>query len=167
MSEFAYRAEVHAIADRHGLEPDLVTAVCLVESDGRTNAYRYEPNFWIRYLAGKPEWDGANPHRVSASYGLMQCMYPVALEHGYDRNDPPEHLFIPVVGLEFGCRVLAERMTWASRAAADVSRDVRLRAALASYNGGKGGNAADHRPDRNALYADKVLFKLAQVKSAT
>ncbi len=165
MTEFLYRAEVHAIADQHGLDPELVQAMCLVESDGRTSAYRYEPAFWMRYMAGKREWDGANPHRVSASYGLMQVMYPVALEFGFDREAPPENLFIPIVGLTYGCKVLYERITWSNRAAPDLSEDVRLRAALASYNGGKGGNAPDHRPDRNAVYADKVLLTLAQVRS--
>ena len=151
---FAFRAEVELIADRHALDPDLVQAVCLVESSGQTHAYRYEPAFWDRYLAGKPEWDGSNPERVSASYGLMQVMFPVAVEHGMDRTDPPEYLFVPLIGLDYGCRVLAKRLTWAR---GDV------RAALASYNGGKGGNAPGG-PMRNGAYADKALLQLRLMK---
>jgi soluble lytic murein transglycosylase-like protein len=157
MAEFYYRAEVQTIADRYLLDPDLVQAVCLTESSGLTAAYRYEPDFWLRYLNGKPQWDGAVPQRVSASYGLMQVMYPVALEQGYDRNDPPEHLFLPLVGLEFGCRKLREVLAWAR---GDVD------AALAAYNGGKtADNKSGVMPKRNQLYVDKVLFNLGKVKS--
>lgn len=153
---FSYRAEVEAIATRHELPPDLVQAVCMVESSGRTDAFRHEPDFWTRYMAGKPEWDGAIIRRVSSSYGLCQVMYPVALEHGYPKADAPEYLFVPIVGLEYGCRVLAKLLTWAK---GDV------RAALAAYNGGRGGN----RPGgilRNAAYSDKVLAQLGDVRSA-
>lgn len=111
--EFHYRAEVHAIAAQHRLDSDLVEAVCLVESSGRTSAYRYEPQFWLRYMAKNPRWDGAIPERVSASYGLLQCMYPVALELGMPAQDPPEYLFVPVYGLQYGCRKLREVLGWA------------------------------------------------------
>lgn len=147
---FHYRAEVETIASRYGLPPDLVQAVVLVESSGYTDAFRVEPAFWDRYLRHKPEWDGANPRRVSASYGLMQVMFPVAVEFGYPRNDPPEYLFVPLIGLEYGCTVLSERLTWAQG---------NVEAALAAYNGGKGGN----KPGgvlRNAAYARKVLARL-------
>lgn len=156
MPKFWYRPEVEAMASRHDLAPDLVQAVCLIESSGQTHAYRAEPAFWDRYLKGKPEWDGANPARVSASYGLMQVMFPTAVEHGMARTDPPEYMFVPLIGLEWGCRVLAARLEW-------TRGDVR--AALASYNGGKGGNAPGG-PLRNALYADKVLAKLAALQAA-
>ena len=152
--KFWYRAEVEIIANRHALTPDLVQAVCLVESSGLTTAYRPEPAFWERYLKGKPEWDGANPARVSASYGLMQVMFPVAVEHGMARTEPPEYLFVPLIGLDYGCRVLAKRIEWAR---GDV------RAALASYNGGQVGNAPGG-PLRNAAYADKVLGELAKLQ---
>lgn len=150
-----YDAEIAVSADRYDLPPDLVTAVVAIESAGRTDAFRVEPAFWDRYLAGKPEWDGANPRRVSASYGLMQVMFPVAVEFGFPRTDPPEYLFVPTIGLDYGCKVLRERMDWAR---GDV------RAALASYNGGKGGN----RPGgvlRNAGYADKVLLRLGKLQA--
>lgn len=151
---FMYRAEVAVMADRYGLMPHLVQAVCMVESGGKTHAYRYEPAFWERYLKDKPEWDGADPERVSASYGLMQVMFPVAVEFGMDRTDPPEYLFVPLIGLEYGCRVLSERLTWARG---------ELRAALAAYNGGKKGNAPDG-PLRNAAYAEKVLIELGKLQ---
>lgn len=154
---FWYRAEAYAIATAHALDPDLVIALCLTESSGQTHAFRHERGFWLRYLANKPEWDGSNPVRVSSSYGLCQVMFPRAVELGFERSDAPEHLFIPTVGLEFGCRALKDCLTWAK---GDTV------AALASYNGGK---TADNAPGvavkRNQAYADKVLRWLAKVQA--
>lgn len=156
--DFHYRAEVHAIAAQHRLDPDLVEAVCRVESSGRTSAYRYEPAFWLKYMAKDQKWDGAIPERVSASYGLMQVMYPVALELGMPRNDPPESLFVPVIGLQYGCRKLREVLGWSN---GDVP------AALAAYNGGKtNDNKPGIVPKRNQVYVDKVLKMLELVKAA-
>jgi soluble lytic murein transglycosylase-like protein len=156
---FPYRAEAHAIASTMGLDPDLVIAVALVESSGRTYAYRYEPAFWRRYLAGRPEWDGANPERVSASYGLMQVMFPVAIEVGYPRADPPEYLFVPTIGLTYGCRKLAETLKWSG---GDIP------AGLAAYNGGKTqDNTPGVHPKRNQTYVDKVLAMRKALENMT
>jgi soluble lytic murein transglycosylase-like protein len=149
---FWFRAEAHAIASRHRLDPDLVTAVALVESSGRASAYRYEPAFWMRYMAGKIEWDGENPERVSAAYGLMQVLYVVARELGYPRSEPPEGLFVPTCGLEYGCRALADRMAWAQ---GDT------RKALAGYSGGKRGWDGV----QPQAYAARVLIQLAKVRA--
>lgn len=158
MTTFAYRAELTAIADQHRLDADLVEAVALVESSGKTHAYRYEPAFWLRYMAKNPRWDGAVPERVSASYGLLQVMYPVALELGMPPADPPEYLFVPVYGLQYGCRKLREVLGWAK---GDVP------AALAAYNGGKtSDNAPGAQPKRNQMYVDRVLKMLDAVKAA-
>src|SRR5690349_19464468 len=108
---FWYRAELEAIAQAFGLDPDLLQAQVIVESAGKTHAYRFEPGFWNRYMKDKPEWDGANPERVSASYGLLQILYPVAKELGY--ADLPEHLFAPVTGLHWGAKKLAMLRDWA------------------------------------------------------
>jgi soluble lytic murein transglycosylase-like protein len=146
-----YRAEIEAAAREHGLDADLVEAVVLTESLGMANAYRYEPEFWKRYMEGKPQWIGANPRRVSASYGLCQVMFPVAVELGYVGE--PEGLFVPSVALDMGCMKLAELLKWSGG---------NVEAALASYNGGKVGNAAP--PYRNQAYVTKVMAALLQVK---
>jgi soluble lytic murein transglycosylase-like protein len=151
-----YDAEIAVIADKHALPIDLVTAVVLVESAGRTDAFRMEPLFWDRYMRNKPEWDGANPRRVASSYGLMQVMYTTALEFGYPGEDPPEGLFVPLVGLEYGCRVLRDRMDWAKG---------NPESALAAYNGGKPGNAAPGVL-RNGDYARRVLTRLAEMQKS-
>lgn len=146
-----YRAEIEAAAREHGLDADLVEAVVLTESAGLAHAYRYEPEFWKRYMEGKPKWIVANPRRVSASYGLMQVMFPVAVELGYVGE--PEGLFVPSVAVDMGCMKLAELLKWSGG---------NVDAALAAYNGGKVGNATP--PYRNQAYVTKVNAALLQVK---
>lgn len=153
-----YRAETLEAADRHGLDVDLVTALVMHESHkGQAHAFRHEPEFWLKYMANKPEWDGAVPSRVSSSYGLMQVMFTTALQFGFRREDPPELLFIPTVNLDYGCRVLRDRIAWAK---GDTL------AALAAYNGGK---TDDNRPGvvpkRRQVYVDAVLVWLARVRA--
>lgn len=147
-----YRAEINIAAAKHRLDPDLVEAVVITESSGKTSAYRFEPAFWLHYMANKPEWKGANPERVSSSYGLMQVMYQVALELGY-KEAAPEYLFIPEVGLNWGCAKLRSLLDW--------SKD-NVEQALAAYNGGKGGNSTP--PYRNEKYVKKVLINLYAIK---
>jgi soluble lytic murein transglycosylase-like protein len=142
--------EIREAAEDYGLNPKIVEAVVLVESSGFTHSYRYEPEFWKRYMEGKSQWQGANPRRVSASYGLMQCMYPVAVELGF--TGEPEELFQPNVGLKYGCLKLKELLAWSK---GNVDQ------ALAGFNGGKGGNA--HPPYRNWEYVAKVKSKLAEL----
>jgi soluble lytic murein transglycosylase-like protein len=146
-----FRPEIEAIAHVHSLDADLVEAIVRTESSGLSSAYRYEHLFWLKYLQGKPEYDGANPRRVSASYGLMQVMYPVAKELGL--TDPPEALFLPATGIAFGCRHFARLLIWANH---NVDK------ALSAYNGGKG--TAMSWPYKNQDYVDKVKTHLANVK---
>lgn len=143
-----FASEIVAAAIIFGLQPSLVEAVCWQESSSRTSAYRYEPLFWARYLTRKPEYATLNPARVSASYGLMQIMFPVARELGF--MGEPEELFAPAIGLEWGCRKLAHEIAWAK---GDLEQ------ALAAYNGGRGGNVV--RPFRNGVYATQVLARKA------
>ena len=145
-----YRREIAEAAAAHGLDPRVVEAVVAVESSGRTSAYRYEAGFWAKYLANHPDYRHAVPERVSASYGLMQVMYPVAREMGFPGE--PEMLFVPATGLAYGCRKLAALLTWA---------EGDLQSALCAYNGGKVANRIE--PRRNQAYCDRVLVALSQV----
>lgn len=161
-----YRALIVETAAKHGLDPDVVEAVCEKESDHRFFAYRFEPGFWHRYLEGHATWSKRRPAEVSASYGLMQVMYTTAVEHGF--TGQPWDLFSPAVAIEYGCRVLAKLIAWSTDAFAgnpgDKSRIV-LASALAAYNGGRKGNDPDNHPDRNHEYAESVLRKLAVIKA--
>ena len=127
---------IQEIATSFSIDPALVGAIVLQESGARTDAFRFEPLFWARYLSKKPEWKGFNPRRVSASYGLMQLMYPVAVERGMTQAWPPEALFIPDTGLSWGCKQLARIEDLLIVKAPLATPEERLLALLASYNGG-------------------------------
>lgn len=147
----AYRSLIERIAKGHGLDPNLVEATVLHESCGQTDAFRFEPRFYDKYLKGKPEYAGQNPRRISSSYGLMQCMYSTAQQYGY--NDPPEHLFVPETGLHYGCLHLRAMLH-------KFNGNVRI--ALAAYNGGPG-NISAPDPQR---YAGEVLTLYRSVEKA-
>lgn len=157
-----YRSIIGPTALKMRLDPYLVEAVVWVESRAQADAFRHEPKFWFRYLSKLPEYQGTNPRRVSSSYGLMQIMYPVAKEIGFVGE--PEELFLPSTNLLWGCRKLRRLTDWAAEYK-DVTPDDRLRATLASYNGGRGGNVpgTELRPD-NAQYAERVLASVEEMR---
>jgi soluble lytic murein transglycosylase-like protein len=92
----------------------------------------------------------------------MQVMFPVAQERGLAKDVPPERLFEPEVGLEFGCRQLRYMMDKIDAKYPQTPGQDRLRAALASYNGGYQPPHA-LRPDTRA-YADSVLKRHATLQ---
>jgi soluble lytic murein transglycosylase-like protein len=162
-----YRKEIEAAAKQYGLDPLLVEAIVLTESSGNTDAFRFEPNYWNRYLKPKNLYPGMNPRRVSSSYGLMQIMYDVAVERGFDKTNPPEYLFIPSVNLEYGCMHLRMLTNWANEPQFVASSEQdKLEAVLASYNGGRGDNKPHQKPKRNASYVRKVLANLTLLKTS-
>lgn len=133
--------EIADACRRYGLDIDLVSAVVMQESSGRTNAYRYEPGVW-EWFKTNPKAAGLNKYRAAASYGLMQILYATATDYGFSTD--PEYLFLPKTGLDLGCRHLAELLRWAK---GDMAK------ALAAYNGGKGN--VDKAQPRN--YAASVI----------
>jgi soluble lytic murein transglycosylase-like protein len=146
-----YRDLVEATAGGHGLDANVVEAIVIAESSGQTDAFRYEPGFYRRYLETKPEYAGQNPRRIASSYGLMQVMFTTAQQYGF--TDAPEALFLPETGLQYGCLHFARLLSWAKGD---------LRKALAAYNGGQGNwNGADAQ-----RYATKVTKLYASVKAA-
>lgn len=157
-----YWKEIAEIAAQFQLDPLLVEAIVLTESSGNTDAFRFEPDFYNRYIKPKKLYPGQNPRRISSSYGLMQLMYPVAIERGFLDSNPPEYLFIPAIGLEFGCKQLRMLLDWAETF--DATPQAKLEAAIASYNGGRGGNKPTESPKRNASYVRKVFANLDTLK---
>ena len=109
---------IETVSLRHGLDSDLVAAVIQTESSGNTYAMRYEPN-WGKYTFNIPQFAlmlGCTRETMSVmqkcSWGLMQVMGGVAYEHGLDKMPTleerwPSALLNPIIGIEFGCRVLA------------------------------------------------------------
>lgn len=155
-----HRNAIESAAETAGLDSVLVAAVCWQESDFNADAIRFERDFWNRYMKKKPEYAGLNPRRYSSSYGLMQIMWVVAVERGFPTTAPPELLFAPEIGLKWGCRQLKMLFEWAEGLTGDS--ELVTFAALASYNGGRGGNhPLKDNPLRNASYARKVLAKKA------
>lgn len=143
-----WRDRICRIARAYSLDPFLVAAVVVQESEGNTFAIRPEMGFWARYLPGimklfqrtpskrDDQW-AAFPQLASASYGLMQVLYVTAIELGAVLMYPTE-LCNPDVGLEYGCRKLADCL---HRANGDVGVALRL------YNGGfyYAGDVLGHR----------------------
>jgi soluble lytic murein transglycosylase-like protein len=156
-----YKDQIKKAAEVAGLEPAVVAAVCWQESSFCADGYRFEPDFWNRYLKQNPKYRHLNPRRVSASYGLMQVMYPLVHEDRLVENDAvePEALFSPTLNLATGCGWLRKLVDWAAERTPD--QELVLVAALASYNGGRGGNdPSKDSPLRNARYAREVLAKV-------
>lgn len=121
------------IACEHSLDPALVCAVIEQESAWSPWAVRYEPSFLSRYVAplytaGK--LSATEAYTRAMSWGLMQVMGQVAREFGFKEASLPE-LCEPATGIEFGCRILATRL---SRARGDVP------SALLAWNGGADAN---------------------------
>jgi len=158
-----YRPLIDTTAADLGLDPDLIEAVSWIESSGNFAAYRYEPLFFRQYLATNPSYGDRRPQEVSASYGLMQILYTTAVEMGFAGH--PWELFAPGTSLLYGAKYLKQLLHW-SGALDDPTSDLKLRSALAAYNGGKHGNEPDGRPDRNAAYADRVMQRLATVRTS-
>lgn len=176
MALTAYRPQIATAAKLHSLDPDIVEAMVLVESDGRAWAWNPEPTY--RYLwnvrTGQPfrkltaseasskwpppdfptaggdrdqEWWGQQ-----ASWGLLQVMGAVARERGFSGLYLPE-LCDPVTNLTIGCRHYAAFLRWAG---GDVWR------AVGAYNGGQG-NWQGAAPQKHVA---KVKEALARVRAA-
>ncbi len=95
-------------AASHSLPPELVAALCRVESGWEPLAARFEPGFrWL--VAGAPRpaacSAGTEQQHQQTSWGLMQIMGAAARERGY--AGWLTGLTDPGAGLEYGCRHLA------------------------------------------------------------
>ena len=149
----AYRPQIGTACPQFELNPDLVEALILVESAGHADAFRFEPQYAVRYkIAQKfPTW----PVRATASsYGLMQIMFPTAHQLGF--RGEPEELFLPTTNLHWGCAYLKTCFDWA--AAFRAAEADTLRGALCAYNGGRNSLTSPLNPrPPNAAYHHKVL----------
>lgn len=145
-----YREVIRLEASRAGVDPLLVEAVIQQESAGKADAFRFEPGYWKRYCAGDPAWQDWEPRRVASSYGLMQIMYPTAVQLGF--HQAPERLFDIQENIALGCKLLARLLR---RFENDVQK------ALAAYNGGPAGV---NRPVPLA-YARKVQDRYAKLRA--
>lgn len=169
------RREIVAAAHLRGLQPALVEALVLVESDGNPFAWNPEPHY--RYLwdvkRAKPFRPLTAEERISevppfdfpclagdkdqefwaqqASWGLMQLMGAVARERGFKGPYLPELCDVPL-NLAIGCAHLQGLVLWA---------DGNLQQALGAYNAGKGG----WESEAGQRYADKVLKQMRAIEA--
>ncbi len=162
-----YKSEIDEAAAKWELDPLLVEAVVVKESEGNTDAFRFEPTYWNRCMKGKEAYRHLNPRRVSSRYGLMGVMYARVLGEQVAAADmwAPEMLFVPENGLDVGCGFLAELLEWAGALPAGMQTTaVPEFIALAAYADGKGGNDPNKNwPLRNGVYARNVLSLRAQL----
>lgn len=135
---------LEVIAKGCGLEPALVRAIVQVESSGNPRAIRYEPAFYERYVKAGP-YPQAEHRLLASSLGLMQIMGLVAREHGF--TGELSQLFIPEVGLLYGCLHLAR--FWERYGAS-------LEDSIAAYNAGSARRLPDGRYV-NQEYVGRVL----------
>jgi len=109
------------VEDAHGLPAGVLDAVIQHESGGDPNAFRFEPDFYARYIRGVGQslLGGSWPLAASdetermgrgTSWGLMQVMGQVAREQGFDLPFFPALCSVPGLGVEFGARQLAAKL---------------------------------------------------------
>jgi soluble lytic murein transglycosylase-like protein len=142
----------------------LLKAVAITESSLDPHAYRFEPLYFERYMADKPEWKDKDPKIVSASYGLCQIMFPVAVNLGFVGTT--EELCDPMINIMLGAklirqlidRVTKQRLTdqfyWLSNAQISLSR----------FNGGSWKNPDETGVLRNQKYVRKVMKQWGELK---
>jgi soluble lytic murein transglycosylase-like protein len=116
-------------AASNSLDPSLVCAIVEQESSWNPWAIRYEPMFFIKYVAPlytNNKVSASEAYARGFSWGLMQVMGQVARENGY--TEPfLSSLCDPADALEIGCRVLRKKF---EAAAGETTRT------LLAWNGG-------------------------------
>lgn len=137
----------------------LLKAVAIRESALLPDAYRMEQKFWEKYCKENPEWMNEDPTIVSASWGLMQLMYVVAVEIGFKKGRPPEDLCDPVINIELGAKKLRLILDTLYKYKTPDKNFMLLpiEICLSRYNGGGWKNPSDEGILRNQKYADKVM----------
>jgi hypothetical protein len=145
------RVLVQQVATNLALPEGLLVGQVEVESSADPSAFKYERDFFQRYIQPNPTAKGYRYGPLAASsYGLLQVMLETALELGFDGK--PEDLFIPRVGLMWGAKYL--QACWHSVGNTPQTYP----SALCRYNGGLG----NQPPFKNLAYAQRV-YQIAQI----
>ena len=112
-------------------------------------------------MRGHPEWDGWSEeiNRASASYGLMQLMYPIATQLGF--KGEPEELYEPTVNIMLGAKLLNSLLK--SFNPIKYAFLTPMSFSLARYNGGSWKNPDKHGVLRTQGYVDKVMREYAKL----
>ena len=150
-------AEIYAAALAHKLDADLVTAIVMTESGGRSWLPRYEPNYrWLYFPREICEKVGVSLDTMRmlqmTSWGPMQVMGAVAYELGFPQNKATTELCQPAVGIDYGCRLLARHF---GRYNAEEQ-------VIAAYNAGSA--RMKNGLFENQRYVDKVYGYLRELR---
>jgi soluble lytic murein transglycosylase-like protein len=149
---------------KYNVKKLLLKAVAITESSLDPKAYRFEPLYFERYMADKPEWKDKDPKVVSASYGLCQIMLPTAVGLGFTGS--PEELCDPMINILLGAKFLrqlidksiekkwTDKFYWLSP----------LQVALARWNGGGWQNPKEDGSLRNQKYVRRVLKQWGELR---
>jgi soluble lytic murein transglycosylase-like protein len=135
-------AFVTPTAQKYGLEPALVCAVCEQESGWEPGQARFEPEF-LRHYVNPLNLPLLEAFDRATSWGLMQIMGQTAVELGCTGD--LSALRTPDLGVTYGCKKL-QKCFFA--AAGDPTK------ALLRYNGGG-----------NANYAPEVLARVIHYRN--
>lgn len=156
-----FSREIEKAAKKYGLDPDLLTAICFVESSFDPGAVRPEPNFQRKYIDPHPTYgrmDPATRSLLASSLGLMQTMGVVAHENGLPVTLLTT-LYRPEVSLEYGAKFLAKLF----KRYDGLTDDLKMSDMVAAYNAG---SAMTGKTGKyvNQKYVDKVLKKYWEIK---
>jgi len=149
-------------AKKYKIPKIILKAIAQVESSMDIRAYRFEKEFFDRYLKDHPLWHDKVPEKVSASYGLMQLMFTTAYELGFKNDDKspkdPEELYNPEYNIQLGAKLIRRHL--------DKMKEIKniqpyigyspFEIAFAWYNGGRKNNPDVNGKLRNPGYIEKV-----------
>jgi len=135
----------------------LLKSIAITESSLDPKAYRFEQLYWDRYMKDKPEWKDKDPHVVSASYGLCQIMFPVAVNLGFVGT--AEELCDPMTNVLLGAKLMRQLIDRVikQRLCDQFYWLAPVHISLARYNGGSLRNPDEAGVLRNQKYLRKVL----------
>lgn len=150
------QSQVVAAAERHSLDPDLLTAIVIVESSGNPFSMRFEPKwryyFHVREFAERLRYPVQSETVAQAmSWGLGQVMGSVAREYGF--GGFLSQLSVPAIGLEYSCLHLRKFL----------ARYGEETPAVAAYNAGSARRLASGMYE-NQRYVDKVHRELVELR---
>lgn len=172
--KYPFEPEITAAAAKHGLDPDLVAAICWKESEFKPEATRYEGRFERRYIDFNTKYCTLPENiqdMLASSHGLMQVMGLTACELGLNPLDL-DQLYIPETGLEYSCQYLAKLIKkYGSnpQPGAAVLQGKNLEAVIAAYNAGsprKGPKGLGGARWVNYKYVNKVVKKYEEYRRA-
>jgi soluble lytic murein transglycosylase-like protein len=137
----------------------LILAIIQQESNGDSNAMRYEPGYEKQYIIRNPEWEkrcqdtGITTREAATSYGLMQLMFTTAW--GFNCRWP-RVLLDPSTNIRFGTAHVAGKL-----------KKYTVQEMLTAYNGGDGAvkDLRAGKITKATEYSRKVMSLYEQYKA--